>query len=413
MRPLQLPRAAAAHKRPLHALAVSVLVACAPLAALAQQDSLARLPRGREFTILPSLNYDADEGFGYGAFAEVYDYGRGVRPYRYTVQPTVFLTTEGRRDVTVFFDAPRVAGAWRITAFAGREHQLAAPWYGAGNASTYDSALEEGANPYYYRYDRLRTRLTADVQHRIARLPMRALVGLGFVSHRVDPTPFDSGTTLLAQQLGTTVALRTHRSSYVRVGLVMDTRDREIGAQRGWWNEVLVERASRALGATSEFTRVSGTVRAYVPVATRLTLAERLVVQGISAGAPMEELPTIGSSFKPLDGLGGSSSLRGVPKDRYQGRSLALLNSELRWHVGDIAFPRRTVHVVLNGFVDAGRVWQGAWRDPSGSGWLDGLHVGVGGGARLGLGESFVLAGDVAHSREAAAQLYLGVGYLF
>jgi hypothetical protein len=66
-------------------------------------------PTGWELTGLPAINYDSDEGFGYGALFEAYNYGEGgYAPYRFTLQPTVFLTTGGRRDFTVFFDAPHL-----------------------------------------------------------------------------------------------------------------------------------------------------------------------------------------------------------------------------------------------------------------------------------------------------------------
>jgi hypothetical protein len=43
---------------------------------------------------------------------------------------------------------------------------------------------------------------------------------------------------------------------------------------------------------------------------------------------------------------------------------------------------------------------------------LTDLHRGVGGGIRLGRG-NLVVGLDVGHSREAAAPLYIGLGYLF
>lgn len=65
-------------------------------------------PTGWEPTGLPALNYDSDEGFGYGVLFELYNYGDGgYSPYRFTLQPTVFLTTGGRRQFTIFFDAPQ------------------------------------------------------------------------------------------------------------------------------------------------------------------------------------------------------------------------------------------------------------------------------------------------------------------
>ncbi|NNF27850.1 MAG: hypothetical protein HKN73_11565, partial [Gemmatimonadetes bacterium] len=34
-------------------------------------------PTGRETGVLPALNFDSDEGFGYGVIAEIYEYGDG------------------------------------------------------------------------------------------------------------------------------------------------------------------------------------------------------------------------------------------------------------------------------------------------------------------------------------------------
>ena len=57
---------------------------------------------------MPAINFDSDEGFGYGVVVELYRYGEGDEfdPYLLTLQPTVLLSTEGRRDFTVFFDTP-------------------------------------------------------------------------------------------------------------------------------------------------------------------------------------------------------------------------------------------------------------------------------------------------------------------
>src|SRR5690349_5766108 len=268
-----------------------------------QQTAAAKTPRGWELSGVPALNFDADEGFGIGAALELYNYARGSQPYRFTIQPTVLLTTEGRRDVTLFFDAPALSeGKWRITAFAGREQQLAQPYYGIGNTTPYDPINEQAPNPYFYRFGRERLRISADVQHRIASSPVRLLVGAGASRSTFDPTPHDSGTTLLAQQLGGATPA-PERGNYVRLGLLWDSRDQEIGAHSGTWAEALVQRVSPGVGATSDFTRWTATVREYLPVAPRLTFAQRIIVQGIDGNAPFDELATIQSSFKQQEGL--------------------------------------------------------------------------------------------------------------
>jgi len=369
-----------------------------------------RIPKGWDIAGVPALNFDADEGFGFGAALELYNYGPGVQPYRFTIQPTVLITTEGRRDITVFFDAPTVLpGGWRVSAFAGREQQLAQPYYGIGNSTPYDPLLEQAPNSYFYRFGRERLRASADFQHRIGNSSGRLLVGGGFARSKIDLTPHDSGTTLLAAQMNGQ-APAPDRANYVRAGLLWDTRDREIGPSSGTWAEALVQRVSKELGSTEEFTRWTATVRQYVPVASRLIFAQRLVAQEIDGDAPFNELATIQSSFKQGEGLGGSSSIRGIPKDRYIGKALMLSNSELRWRAADLSVLGRRSFIALTGFVDAGRVWPDRLRIDQA---FDDLHVGYGGGVRVGVGPSFIVATDVGHSNESTAAVYIGLGWMY
>jgi outer membrane protein assembly factor BamA len=370
----------------------------------------ARIPRGWEFSGVPALNFDADEGFGIGAALELYNYGSGIQPYRFTIQPTVLFTSEGRRDFTVFFDAPALLGnGWRMTAFAGSERQLAQPYYGVGNATEHDESLETAPNSYFYRFGRARLRASTDFQHRIGHSSARVLLGAGAARSSFDITPYDSGTTLLATQTGG-ITPPPSRTNFVRAGLLWDTRDQEIGPRRGTWAEALVQRVDKNLGATEDFTRWTATVRQYLPVSSRVVFAQRLIAQGIEGDAPFDELATIQSSYKQQEGLGGSGSIRGLPKDRYIGKSLFLSNSELRWQAFDFSLFGRQSFLALSGFADAGRVWTDRFDVST---MLSDLHVGYGGGARLGFGPSFIVAADVGHSNESTAAIYVGLGWMY
>ena len=394
---------------PTLCLTIAVSIA-ASTAATAQQPTVAeKRQSGWEIVGLPALNFDADEGFGYGALVEMYDYGAGARPYRLTIQPTLFRTTKGRRDITLFVDAPSLLpGGWRGSMYFGREQQLATPYYGIGNTTPYDEALESAGNPYYYRFGRTRLRASADFQHAIGKRHQRVLLGFGVSSAKIDATPFDSGTTLLANENPSWS--QPHRDNYVRVGLVYDSRDREIAPTRGVWSEALLQHTSTALGATSNYTRVTATTRGYLPIGARLVLAQRVVLQDVTGEAPFDELSTLQTSFKQQDGLGGANTIRGLPKDRFVGNAMMLSNTELRWHAADFRMIGKRSSLVLSTFLDAGRVWAA---DASLGTMLRDLHAGYGAGARVGLGESFVVAVDVGHSKEAMAPIYIGLGYLF
>jgi len=296
-----------------------------------------------------------------------------------------------------------------LTAFAGREQQLSAPYYGIGNSTDYDPAIEAGATRYYYRYGRDRSRVSADLQHTLGVPAARLLVGAGGSRELIDLTPFDSGTTLIgAERAGR--SMPTGRINYFRVGLIWDTRDREIGPHSGTWADIIAQRATSGLGATNDFTRWTATVRRYQPLGGRVTFAQRFVLQNANGDVPFYELATVQTEFKPQDGIGGSSTVRGLPKDRYVGRGLALSNSELRWRAADFTLRGRQSSVVLNSFADVGRVWE---KGLDLSTAFEGLHSGFGVGARLAFGSSFVIATDVGHSAQSTAPIYIGLGYLF
>ncbi|MGW8268235.1 MAG: Omp85 family outer membrane protein [Longimicrobiales bacterium] len=368
-------------------------------------------PTGWEVTGIPALNYDSDEGFGYGVILALYDYGPlGVLPYRTNLQPTLFFTTEGRRDLTVFFDAPHVGGEWRLDAFLGLEKQIATPYYGAGNETPYDPALEEGSDPYFYRYGRERKVLRLNLQRPLGDLPVRLLVGAQVAHFKIDPTPKNEGNTLLLQELGPGATLPGGYGNSLRGGLVWDTRDRESGPGSGVWTAALVEWVPEALGSDSSYTRWTLTDRRYFTLAEGMVFANRFTLQNVTGDPPFYALTYVQSSFGETEALGGAKSVRGVLRNRYFGEGLFFWNLELRWRAWEFGALGREAHLALIGFMDTGRVWENGLELGS---LLTNLHTGAGGGIRFGLGPNFVIATDVASSGETGLQFYIGLGYLF
>jgi outer membrane protein assembly factor BamA len=389
-------------------LLVALWAVAVPVGAMAQSDPVESL----EIAGLPAVNFDSDEGFGYGALAEIYRYRSGdYAPYVWTLQPKVFLTTRGRREVTLFFDAPHVLpGGWRMDVDLGLERRTATPYYGVGNSSPYDSLLEDpdGPDPHYYDFGRERRSLLFNLQRPIAELPLRMLFGGGLVRTRITPVPDMVGSTLYASDVGATE--ETYWTNYIRGGVVWDTRDRESAPTRGSWTEILIQRADRSLGADGGFTRVSFADRRYYSLTDRIVFAHRYIVQGTSASAPLHELQRVETSFKPAEGLGGSRTVRGLPKNRYVGRGLLVWNSELRWRATDFQAAGRSFHIGLSAFLDQGRVWGGGVRVDE---LLTDLHRGYGAGLHVGMGENFVASFDAARSSESDLSVYIGLGYLY
>jgi hypothetical protein len=373
---------------------------------------------GWEFTGLPALNYDSDEGFGYGAVLSIYNYGDGgFSPYRFTLRPLIYLTTEGRRDLTVFFDAPKLLPeAWRLTAFVGLEKHIATPYYGIGNDTPFYPEHTEGESPYFYRFGREKIVLRGTLQRQVADLPLRILVGAQLAHFDIDPIPKGEGTTLLSEELdlwpGEAMPVEDPGGAQnsVRAGIIWDTRDRESGPQSGAWSSVLVERVAEGLGSADSYMRLTLTDRRYFLFRRGLVFANRLVLQETTGDPPFYALSYIQSSFSAGEGLGGAGSLRGVLKNRYIGQGLFFWNAEVRWRFGEVRIFGKAGHLAAIGFLDSGRVWAEGLELSS---LFSDLHRGGGGGLRVGLGPNFVVALDLARGSEAGTQTYIGLGYLF
>jgi outer membrane protein assembly factor BamA len=239
---------------------------------------------------------------------------------------------------------------------------------------------------------------------------LRGLVGFGASHVAIDPVPFGTGTTLLVES-GLAATAPDGWWNHLRVGLVRDTRDREVGPTRGSWSEVLVQRVDEVLGSETDHTRYTLTDRRYYSPVPRLVLANRFLLQQVAGDAPFHQLYALEGSFKGQEGLGGAKSVRGLPKNRYVGKGLFLWNAEARWRAAEGEAVGRRFHAVLSVFLDSGRVWTGETIPVDGL--LSELHHGYGGGLRIGMGESFGVALDVGRSVETAAAIYIGVGYLF
>jgi outer membrane protein assembly factor BamA len=245
-----------------------------------------------------------------------------------------------------------------------------------------------------------------NLQHRIGKSSARYLFGYGLARVTTDALPFDSGTTLFAADFATP---QEGTIGFLRTGVVWDTRDRESGPTRGTWAEVLAQRVDRAFGATDEYTRVSATVRQYVPIRNNLVGAVRVFAQQTNGDIRAFDMSTLQSSYKNQEGLGGSNSIRGVARNRFIGKGVVLTNTELRWKFKEFSLRGKPAFLLASGFVDAGRVWANSIQ---GDELLKDLHTGYGGGLRIGLGPSFVVAVDYGKSAESSA-LYIGLGYLF
>jgi hypothetical protein len=176
---------------------------------------------------------------------------------------------------------------------------------------------------------------------------------------------------------------RTVRSSGLGVSFEHDSRNNFFTASRGVLGRITSMFYSPEIGSDKKYQIYGASLFGYLPYKT-LVFGGRLDGRTASGDVPLYQLPYI--------------DLRGIPAARYQGKDIAVAETELRWNLS----PRWA----LVGFVGAGRAWGG--RDDFGD-----ADTEVSGGAgfryliarRLGL-----FAGiDVARGPEEGA-IYLQFG---
>jgi outer membrane protein assembly factor BamA len=359
---------------------------------------------------LPAVNYDSDEGFGYGVTGGLYQYGEGSHaPYAWALEATVFFTTNGHNSASVFYDAPdRLGHGVRLSGRLNADRDCCQPYYGLGNAAPRDTALlHRPGLPNYYSYRRDRLGAALDVQWS---LPAHLRVLAGAAAQHNAAVARDT-STLFAADLATAVILGADAPATAlgpRVGLVYDTRDAERDPRQGLWLDALAWEGVLLSGG-GDFTRFTATVRGYVSPVPWLTFAARVLGERWRGAVPLAQLADIGSSFQDFTGIGGAESVRGVLRLRYLGRARALANVEVRWRGPRFRWLGAPWQLGAAGFVDAGRVW-----DTRGFGdGTAGLHWGKGAGLRLAWGPSFIIAADFAYGAEAGLQTYLKLGQMF
>ncbi|MDQ4141975.1 MAG: hypothetical protein M3142_15820, partial [Bacteroidota bacterium] len=181
---------------------------------------------------------------------------------------------------------------------------------------------------------------------------------------------------------------------------VLDLRDKLVFTQRGLRIFVRhntyrpIQGNRKAFGLTEGFIDYYGTGQVVLPV----TLAIRLG-GGRNYG---ENLP-----YYKFTTLGMRSNLRGYVINRFAGDASLYLNTELRFHLGEVenAFlPFRYGGIV---FFDRGRVW---YQNKSNGNW----HDGYGGGFYIApVAERFAFSMLLQHSREELLLFSFGAGFRF
>ncbi len=352
---------------------------------------------------IPNLFFNSDVEIGYGLHPTLFVDAVQYQPYLIKLDANYWKTTKGPTETYLLFDSPHLIPNHRLTIYARYYDDSVSPFYVIG----------ADGSPKRELYQRRRTNFATDLQRTIwqtkpADRKLKTLFGLGFFN-----TGINISQSLLPKEKPL-IGVEGGWTNYVKIGLVYDSRDNEIIPKRGHWLDLLAEVSNGILGSDYDYLRLTTTLRTYYPLfSNRFIYAGRLLAETFLGQPPFYELSYFANSYQwKQEALGGSKSLRGIPLNRYIGKTKLFSNQELRWMIVDFNFLNQDFTLAANLFVDFG--WILDMELDSKTSLSDHeIKISRGGGLRLIWGQNFVIATDIGNSADMAMGLYIGVDYLY
>lgn len=406
---------------------------------------------GFNFGALPAIAYDSDLGFKYGALANLYDYGNGASypMYRHSLYLEWSRTTKGSGINQLIYDSeyliPKVRTTFQYDLFT----EKALDFYGFnGYEAWYNKNFEDqNSNEYisrmFYRHERILNHFKVDFQGNILQRKLRWFAGMEYFNHEIatvnikklnkgkDQDDLLPDTALLYDKFIEWGIIPDDQkkggiNTFLKLGLVYDTRDNEPNPMSGLWTEAFLLQGLPQLGTRKySFSKLVITHRQYFTLYPKiLNLACRVGYQTkISGTIPFYMLPYIYNSSITRDGLGGAKTLRGILRNRVVGEDYIYGNIELRWKFYRHIIWKQNIYLALAGFYDIGKVTKGynftANAESMGylsNGKKESWHPSTGVGLYLAMNQNFVVNfsyGRAINKEDGVDGLYININFLY
>jgi len=443
---------------------LSALILMMSISVFSQKEKTEVVKDGWNFGALPTITYDTDLGFQYGALVDLYNYGDGSRypNFNHKLYFEVSRYTKGSGINRFYYESDQLLKglfssldlsylsdqAYDFFGFNGYDAVVNYDWIDDSKPdNVYKSRM-------FYKYNRKMFRLKVDLNGKLIGEHVKWVAGtnlLNFKLGSVDierlnkgkkdddllpPVSEQPGLYEKYQEWGIISEEEADGGflPLLKAGLVYDSRDNRPNPMKGIWTEAVIEGAPGFLGAESSFTKLSLTHRQYFTIIKNdLSLAYRLNYQTTIGGQTpfYYQTQVIVSELKGAtsEGLGGGSTLRGIVRNRVVGDGYFLGNIEARWKFVRFRFINNNFYLGLNGFMDFGQVtkkidikYSASWPDIMGysddffAKDAEKMHFSYGAGLRVVMNQNFVVKldyGIAADERDGTSGMYIGLNYLF
>ena len=409
---------------------------------------------------LPTITFDTDLGFQYGALVNLYDYGDGSRfpKYNHSLYFEVSRYTKGSGINRFYYDSDQLIKGLQTSVDLSYLSDQAYDFYGFNgydavyNADWVDTEASDYKTRMFYKYDRKLFRFKVDLQGKLAGNHVRWAAGFNLQNFAIksvnldklnkgkkgnDVLPAVDGLFEKYKQWGI-INTKEANGGFVptfKGGIVFDSRDNRPNPMKGIWTEAVLEAAPTFLGAESSFVKLSLIHRQYFTLIPKnLSFVYRLAYQTTVAGHTpfyyQSQVITSVLTGALSEGLGGGKTLRGVLRNRVVGDGFLYGNAEMRWKVVRFNWINNNFYIGLNSFLDFGKVTKKipvTFSFAGSSGFTNSdpdynkidaekMHTSYGGGLRIVMNENFVIAVDygvAANKQDGTSGMYIGLNYLF
>ncbi|MBN1820477.1 MAG: BamA/TamA family outer membrane protein [Prolixibacteraceae bacterium] len=430
-------------------LAVFMFLTLSVLVLFAQEEEI---KTGWNFGALPTITFDTDLGFQYGALVNLYNYGDGSRypDYNHSLYFEVSRFTKGSGINRFYYNSDQLIPGLQTSLDISYLSDDAYDFYGFNgyNAVINSDWIDDESDLYksrmFYKYSRKLFRFKIDLQGKLSGENLRWAAGVNLLNFKVESVDIDKlnkgkdGDDLLPEQNG----LYEHYKTWgiisdkeadggfvpaFKAGLVYDTRDNKPNPMKGLWTEAVIVASPEFLGGESSFVKLSLTHRQYFTIIPKdLSFVYRLGYQTTIAGEVpfyyQSQLITSVLTGALSEGLGGSKSIRGIYRNSILGEGVFYGNAELRWKFARFRFINNNFYLGLNGFVDFGRVTKEIEFSSTSTDAnyfktdSEKFHTSYGAGLRIAMNENFVISVDyglAGNEQDGTSGMYIGLNYLF
>lgn len=347
---------------------LSVMLAfCATLMA-GTDGSQSTAKDGWSVNPVPAMAYDSDFGLMAGGFVDLSYYGGLYPNYKHRICLEALTYSKHASFYMFQYDSKYLIPGIRTSAKLYYDDNPLYWFYGFNGAvHDYDRSLNcnQDNGIAYYSYDRkfINARLEFEGPL-IAHLDWTARFSYWhYWINELNWEGYDQSNTLFRRyrRLGLIRDSESNGGSIMEflAGLKFDTRNIESMPSHGIFADVVLSMAPDILSTGYDYVKLAARFRQYLSLGSdRLVLAYSLAYQGTMAGNQPFYTQSYIINFKPSDGLGGATTLRGILYNRDMGNDYFWTNIELRTRLLETNFLNRRVFGVLTPFLDAGAILQ-------------------------------------------------------